>query len=184
MVWERLGGTPLYATFGVAGAAVVLLISVASADERMQLGVPLAAAEFQTQVGDRVFFSEGSAELGARARIALEAQATWLKRHTALAVTIEGHADEAGAISHNLEVSRRRAEAVRRRLIESGVAPERIHTAAYGRERPIAECGEPRCAVQNRRAVTVVGAPSAAATRPGEVEPRDTAAGRSSRRLF
>ena len=28
--------------------------------------------------------------------------------------------------SHNLEVARRRAEAVRRRLIESGVAPERI----------------------------------------------------------
>ncbi len=179
MLWEkRLGG------LAVAGAALLHLMPEAWAGERMQLGVPLAAAEFQTQVGDRVFFSEGSAELGARARIALEAQATWLKRHTALAVTIEGHADEAGAISHNLEVSRRRAEAVRRRLIESGVAPERIHTAAYGRERPIAECGEPRCAVQNRRAVTVVGAPSAAATRPGEAEPRDTAAGRSPRRLF
>ncbi len=31
--------------------------------------------------------------------------------------------------AHNLEVSRRRAEAVRRRLIESGVAPERIFIA-------------------------------------------------------
>ena len=117
------------------------------------------AAEFQSQVGDRVFFSEGSAELGARARTALEAQAAWLKRHPALAVTVEGHADDAGAVSHNLEVSRRRAEAVRRRLIESGVAPERIRIAAYGRERPIARCGEPGCAAQNRRAVTVVAQP-------------------------
>ena len=96
----------------------------------------------------------------------------------AVAVTIEGHADDAGAIDHNLEMSRRRAEAVRRRLIESGVAPERIRTVAYGRERPIAECGEPRCAAQNRRAVTVVGAPAAAsiAGRQGGAEPRDTRA--------
>jgi peptidoglycan-associated lipoprotein len=152
------------------------------ADERMQLGAPLAAAEFQTQVGDRVFFSEGSAELGARARAALEAQATWLKRHTSLAVTIEGHADDAETIGHNLEVSRRRAEAVRRRLIESGVAAERIRTAAYGRERPIARCNEPRCAVQNRRAVTVVG-PSRASIPSNEIELRDAAGKRSPRRL-
>ena len=160
---------------------------VAWAEERMQLGVPLGlAAEFQAQVGDRVFFSEGSAELGARARTALEAQAAWLKRHTALPVTVEGHADDAGAISHNLEVSRRRAEAVRRRLIESGVAPERIRTVAYGRERPIAECGEPSCAAQNRRAVTVVGAPAAASAPAGKAaqEPQDTAARRSPRRLY
>ena len=39
------------------------------------------------------------------------------------------------------------------------MAPERIRAAAYGRERPIAECGEPRCGAQNRRAVTVVRAP-------------------------
>ena len=110
---------------GVAVAAVTLLhlMPMACAEERMQLGVaPGPAAEFQAQVGDRVFFSEGSAELGARARTALEAQAAWLKRHKALSVTVEGHADDAGAVSHNLEMSWRRAEAVLRRLVESGVA--------------------------------------------------------------
>ena len=86
-----------------------------------------------------MFFSDGSAELGARGRIALEAQAAWLERYPNLAVTIEGHADDAGAVGHNLEVSPRRAEAVRRRLIQIGVAPERIRTVAYGRERLIAD---------------------------------------------
>lgn len=178
MVRERLGG------LAVASVALWHLMPLASADERMQLGVPLAAAEFQTQVGDRVFFSEGSAELGARARAALEAQAIWLRRNQALAVTVEGHADDAGAGDHNLEMSWRRAEAVRRRLIESGVAPERIRAAAYGRERPIAECGEPRCGAQNRRAVTVVRAPAAASIPAGASESRDTAARRSPRRLY
>ncbi len=174
---------------GVAVAAVTLLhlMPMACAEERMQLGVaPGPVAEFQAQVGDRVFFSEGSAELGARARTALEAQATWLKRHTAVAVTVEGHADDGGALSHNLEVSWRRAEAVRRRLIESGVVPERIRIVAYGRERPIAQCGETSCTAQNRRVVTVVGAPAAASVPAGKAaqEPQDTAARRSPRRLY
>src|SRR6188474_2419067 len=75
---------------GLAVACVTLLhlMPVASTQERMQLGVPLGiAAEFQAQVGDRVFFSEGSAELGTRARTALEAQAAWLKRNAAVPVT-------------------------------------------------------------------------------------------------
>lgn len=174
---------------GVAIAQLVpaTLAPATWAEERMQLGTPIApTVEFQTQVGDRVFFSEGSAELGARARAALEAQAAWLKRHSALPVIIEGHADDAGVEAHNLEVSRRRAEAVRRRLIESGVAPERIYTQAYGRDRLIAECTAPGCAAQNRRAVTVVGAPSAASA-PASLPAReqsDTAARRSPRRLY
>src|SRR5262245_60793807 len=106
----------------VAGLAILQLTVAAQAQERMQLGAPAgAAAEFQTQVGDRVFFGEGSADLGSRGRAAVEAQAAWLKQHTSLPVTLEGHADDMGSINHNLDVSWRRAEAVRRRLIESGV---------------------------------------------------------------
>ena len=124
----------------------------------MQLGAVLGkSAEFQSQVGDRVFFSDASDDLGARGRVALEAQAAWLARNPGLSVVIEGHADDAGGLTHNLEVSWRRAEAVRRRLVQMGVASERIRTIAYGRERLIAECTAPACAAQNRRAVTVIG---------------------------
>jgi len=182
MFWgKQLGG------YIVGGVAFLHTVPAVVAQERMQLGVPLnAAAEFQGQVGDRVFFSEGSAELGARARAALEAQAAWLKRHAALPIIVEGHADDAGAVSHNVEMSWRRAEAVRRRLIEMGLAPERVRVVAFGRERLIAECTAPGCAAQNRRAVTVVGTPTAAAAPTGASarEPQDTAARRSPRRLY
>jgi outer membrane protein OmpA-like peptidoglycan-associated protein len=117
-------------------------------------------SEFQALVGDRVFFAEGSAELGDRARRALAAQAAWLARHPALPVTVEGHADDPGGDDHRL--SEQRAEAVRRRLIAAGIARERIRTVAYGRRQLIAQCGGPRCGPQNRRAVTVVGWPTAA----------------------
>jgi outer membrane protein OmpA-like peptidoglycan-associated protein len=157
MVCRRPGG---------AGAALMIVAMLqlgpqAEAEERMQLGVSPPAAgsnawDFQTTVGDRVFFSEGSAELGTRARRALEAQAAWLARHPALPVMVEGHADDGGAASHNLVLSRRRAEAVRQRLIEAGIAPGRIRVVAHGRERQVATCSVSDCATQNRRAVTVL----------------------------
>jgi peptidoglycan-associated lipoprotein len=139
---------------GVAG----LHQAEALAEDRIRLG-PTAreTAEFQTEVGDRVFFSEASAELGTRGRLALEAQAVWLARHPHVSVTVEGHADDAGAMRLNLEVSERRAQVVRRRLMELGIDPRRIRAVAYGRERLVAECPAPACAAQNRRAVTVIG---------------------------
>ena len=154
--------------------------------ERMQLGGGLgAAAEFQSQVGDRVFFSDASADLGSRGRIALEAQAAWLARYPTLSVMIEGHADDEGAVRHNLELSARRAEVVRLRLIQMGVAAERIQTVAYGRARLIADCPAPDCAAQNRRAVTVVGpTPDTAETgADSPPAPRSTATRRSARQL-
>lgn len=106
--------------------------------------------------GDRVFFSDSSAELGARARGVLAAQAAWLKRHATAIVLIEGHSDEQGSAADNLALAQKRAESVRKRLVEEGVEAARIAVAAYGREQRVAPCGEPECAAQNRRVVTVV----------------------------
>jgi peptidoglycan-associated lipoprotein len=172
---------------GLAAASVSgLHLNAAWAEDRMQHGIAAAElAEFQSQVGDRVFFGQASADLGARGRIALEAQAVWLARHPRLSVIIEGHADDSGADAQNLEVSERRAQTVCRRLIQMGVAPERIRTVAYGRERLIADCHLPACAAQNRRAVTVIGPSSDTAKAASGPEPalRATAARRSPRRL-
>jgi outer membrane protein OmpA-like peptidoglycan-associated protein len=112
--------------------------------------------DFRLAAGDRVFFSEGSAELGAKARMVLSAQAEWLKLHPRVSVLIEGHADERGSYDHNREIAARRAEAVRARLIEEGVEANRIRVLVHGRDRPIALCGDGTCAGHNRRVVTVV----------------------------
>ena len=80
----------------------------------------LLADSFRSTVGDRVFFSAASIELGKRASDALSAQAQWLKRHPEVSVTIEGHADDPGAEGDNRMLAQRRADAVRRRLVEEG----------------------------------------------------------------
>ncbi len=115
-----------------------------------------AQDELRASAGDLVFFSEGSAELGARARKALAQQAAWLKQHPDRAALIEGHADESGNASDLKALSVARAQAVRNRLIEDGVAPDRLSVVAHGNERRIALCEDQSCAGQNRRVVTTV----------------------------
>ncbi len=45
---------------------------------------------------------------------------------------VEGHADEQGDMRYNLELSRRRAEAVLRHLVEQGIDPERLEAIGTG----------------------------------------------------
>ena len=49
---------------------------------------------------------------------------------------IEGHADERADSRYNLDLSRRRAEAVRAWLISRGIAPERLEAIGTGEARP------------------------------------------------
>ena len=50
----------------------------------------------------------------------------------------------------------RRANAVREYLVSRGIPGARIRTISYGKERPVATCGDESCFSQNRRAVTVI----------------------------
>ena len=155
MIRMPFGGLLLSTVLATVLATVLVLPVRAEGDERMQLGALGVVAEFQSEAGDRVFFAEGSAELGTRARAALDAQAAWLRAHPSIAVTVEGHADDWGSARDNLEISQKRAAAVRERLIAGGVPAERIVTVAFGRTRRAADCAAPMCNAQNRRSITV-----------------------------
>jgi outer membrane protein OmpA-like peptidoglycan-associated protein len=106
--------------------------------------------------GDLVFFSDGSAELGARARRVLEAQAEWLQSQPTVRVVIEGHADDSGGSAENLKLSDARAKAVYTRLTEAGIDPARLSIVVAGRAKRVAECDDSACAAQNRRVTTVI----------------------------
>ncbi len=111
---------------------------------------------FNVVVGDRVFFETDRHELDAEAQRVLVRQAQWLSQNPAATAVIEGHADERGTREYNLALGARRANSVRRFLLSQGVAPERLSTVSYGKERPVALGSDPESWAQNRRAVTVV----------------------------
>jgi outer membrane protein OmpA-like peptidoglycan-associated protein len=98
-----------------------------------------------------VQFAFDSADILARARSQLDALADGIKLLEATqVVVIEGHTDARGTPAYNLELSRRRAESVKRYLVsEHGLDPARLKTVGYGIDRPLA--GTDSAAAQNRR---------------------------------
>lgn len=145
------------------GASDVMPTTVSPPKPRIEAaklghGVSQAVEEtFISDAGDRIFFAEGSAEIGLRARIVLAAQARWLASRPELNAVIEGHADERGMPpDKQTALSNERASVVRDRLIEEGIAETRLAIAGQGRLQPISDCPKTECAVQNRRVVTVL----------------------------
>lgn len=84
--------------------------------------------------------------------------ANYLIAHPHARVRIEGHTDEVGSREYNIALGERRAEAVKKALIQRGVAVSQLSTVSYGMEYPVAECAtlkKQRCQL-NRRAIIVL----------------------------
>ncbi len=112
--------------------------------------------EFQTSVGDRVYFGLDSVSLNAESKQTLDRQAAFLRRYPTIALRIEGHADERGTREYNLALGDRRAQSVREYLLAQGVSANRLATTTYGKERPEAIGSNESAWSQNRRAVSVI----------------------------
>lgn len=119
---------------------------------------PTSVAYFQQTVGDRVLFVVDQSTLTPEAQVTLDGQAQFLMSNFDYTAIVEGHADERGTREYNLALGARRASAVQDYLLTQGVAPNRIKTVTYGKERPLEICSDEACYSQNRRAVTVLTA--------------------------
>ncbi|MDQ7263222.1 peptidoglycan-associated lipoprotein Pal [Paracoccus sp. PS-1] len=118
--------------------------------------LPGTAEYFKTAVGDTVLFAVDQSTLSPEARVILANQAGWLNQNQGFSAVIEGHADEQGTREYNLALGARRANSVQEYLVSQGVAPGRLRTVSYGKERPLAICSTEECYSKNRRAVTAV----------------------------
>lgn len=132
-----------------------------------------ARYRFLTDVGDRVFFAENSDALGGRARALLEAQARWLKAAGGFDLTIIGRAADGGSAGDNRALALARAQAVQAKLVEAGVAPERIRVDARGSDDPVATCTQPLCEAHNRHVESLLRYPGM------ETSQRPVAAGKA-----
>ncbi len=85
-----------------------------------------------------VYFLSGSAQLLPDSRPALQSVAAALKAAPDWAITVEGHTDNIGSDASNLDLSKRRAEALKAELVSrEGIAAARLATAGFGATRPI-----------------------------------------------
>ncbi len=118
--------------------------------------LPGSLKDFQINVGDTVFFSFDSSNLDDAARTVLQKQGAWLERYRNVTVQVQGNADERGTREYNLALGARRASSVREFLVSLGVAPGRVDTISYGKERPVCVESSEACWAQNRRSVSAI----------------------------
>lgn len=102
-------------------------------------------------------FETGQTDLRPALRPALAEVAEFLRDHPDRVVLVEGFTDSSGDADRNLDLSIRRAEAVRARILETGVAPERVLAVGYGEDYPLESNDSAAGRSLNRRIEITVG---------------------------
>jgi len=83
-----------------------------------------------------------------------------LEEQSQLSIELEGFTDSVGVPTYNIGLSQRRAESVRRFLVEKGIGMPRIHAIGLGDIRPVADNKTKQGRDQNRRTSIRVYAPA------------------------
>ena len=97
-------------------------------------------------------FMFDSADLAPKSFAALDDIAALLKSNSTWSkLTIAGHTDNIGTKAINQKLSERRAEAVKKYLVKSGISESKLSTIGYGDEKPIATNNTSAGRQQNRR---------------------------------
>jgi peptidoglycan-associated lipoprotein len=99
-----------------------------------------------------VFFDYDKYDIRPEAQQSLQQAAAFLKQHTNISFTIEGHCDERGSTEYNLALGQKRADSAKSALVQDGVNASRIRTISYGKEKPFCTESNEQCWQQNRRA--------------------------------
>ncbi len=100
--------------------------------------------------GADTFTSNGS-RLSDSARARLEPVARVLEEYDRTRISIFGYTDDIGEADYNQQLSIRRARALARLLVDSGVAAERLFIVGYGEQDPVADNDTEAGRARNRR---------------------------------
>jgi outer membrane protein OmpA-like peptidoglycan-associated protein len=103
-----------------------------------------------------VFFATSSAELRPESKNELDKLKQLLDDNPKMRIRLNGHTDSEGNDADNLNLSDRRAHAVRTFLINKGILAARLEAKGFGETKPIASNDTPEGRQENRRTEFVV----------------------------
>lgn len=104
-------------------------------------------------VFNNVLFDFDKAVLKPEGRVVADEVVAGLKAHPNNTIVVEGHTDNVGSDEYNMGLGQRRADAVKRYLVEQGIAPERIETKSFGESQQAVPNDSPGNRALNRRVV-------------------------------
>ena len=103
-----------------------------------------------------IFFEFDEFQLSDNNKGKLEELVHYLKLKPNLKIEIQGHTDERGTDSKNMELGKKRAKAVYDFLLLSGVNKNQLSFIAYGEKAPLCQENNEKCWDQNNRVHVVV----------------------------
>jgi peptidoglycan-associated lipoprotein len=98
-----------------------------------------------------IYFDYDKYDVRMDQQASLQGDASFLKQHPNIRITLEGHCDERGSTEYNLALGTNRADAVKNALVQAGVTGDRIKTISYGKEKPFCTAPNESCWQENRR---------------------------------
>ena len=112
--------------------------------------IPKEVTKF-TGVIKGIFFDVDKDTIKAKSKPTLDNAVKVLKDFPSVKVEISGHTDADGNRDHNVDLSRRRAESVKKYMVDKGLDASRITTRGAGPDEPIADNKTAKGKAQNRR---------------------------------
>jgi outer membrane protein OmpA-like peptidoglycan-associated protein len=143
---------------GIAGGGSGIVATVQEVRQAMQaLGAQETDLEVRVALPADVLFDFDKADIRADAAEALKQLATLIRAYPSGRAQLEGHTDSKGDDAYNQRLSQRRAESVKRWLVErEGVDGERLSTRGAGEARPVASNADEAGRQRNRRVEVVI----------------------------
>jgi outer membrane protein OmpA-like peptidoglycan-associated protein len=146
------------ATSGLAGFASHLAGPTVTLDQRLaRLGAEVSPTAVIILLPGAVLFDFDSAAIRPDAERTLTDVAAVLNAEGSRPAQVDGHTDSIGSDGYNLQLSRRRAEAVVSWLAAHGVTAARLTARGFGESKPVADNGTAEGRQRNRRVEIIVG---------------------------
>lgn len=128
--------------------------------------LPTAANADENTMGDSdsgkamglqtIHFGYDAYTLDGEAKGILKSNAQIMKDKASLKIQIEGHCDQRGGIQYNIALGEKRANAVKKFMVDQGVSAKRIEVISFGKEKPVDSGSSEEAYAKNRRANFVI----------------------------
>ncbi len=132
-------------------------IAVPSGDLVAVVKAATAVSELPETNSFTLYFSFDKTAINVASHQAIDQVVKAYRSGVPVTISLAGHTDRAGPQPYNFKLSHRRAEAVRKMLIEKGVPVQMITTQAFGEGRPHISTADGVRDEKNRRVEIIVG---------------------------
>ncbi len=129
---------PMTLQFGYGPIFQIRVISITFPEDKPKPQIEDQLAKQKKAVVYGIYFDFNQATIKKESQPVLKEIAEAMKNNPDWVLTVNGHTDNIGGNTYNLELSQRRAAAVKKALVDQyAIAPERLTTGGFGASSPV-----------------------------------------------